>query len=53
MLLLNILNREFVLQGSKGGGLEVLSQLFLANEDFRGRVQRQHIAAEIQAVCPS
>ncbi|KAL3131455.1 hypothetical protein ABBQ38_007763 [Trebouxia sp. C0009 RCD-2024] len=37
-------------QGSKGGGLEVLGQLFLANEDFRGRVKRHHIAAEIQAV---
>ena len=40
------------LQGSKGGGIEVLGQLFLANEDFRGRVQRQHVAKEIQAVCP-
>ena len=38
-------------QASTGGGIEVLGKLFLANEDFRGRVKRQHIAIQIQAVC--
>ena len=30
--------------------MEVLSKLFLSNEEFRGRVRRTHIADEIQAV---
>lgn len=37
-------------QGAKGGGMEVLGRLFLANEEFRGRVRRHHITTEIQAV---
>lgn len=32
------------------GGMEVLARLFIANEDFRGRVRRTHIHKEVQAV---
>ena len=44
---------DLLIQASTGGGIEVLGKLFLANEDFRGRVKRQHIAEQIQAVCAS
>ena len=30
--------------------MEVLGKLFLATEEFRGRVKRTHIDAEVQAV---
>lgn len=33
--------------------MEVLSKLFMSNEEFRGRVRRTHIADEIQAVSPA